>query len=335
MLTNGDRIQDAPMSKSRSSATISRIFGVDDVPLDLSSCDTLAVRKTVDRRSSMSLQAVDPPRHALSDLRKIAFTENYHPFAVDWRFLPDEILLIKDYLRHCLTNISNYMAEAPELTPLWVNTFGRNPLKAVQSAETLFIHISKTGGTSISKVLYGKNLPPYSARFWLETFGPAVRKLRSFSVIRHPVDRVVSAYKMVLAGGTDIMAYSRFSRYNMKGLESLDSFIDYIERQKSENGHLSLELREQVTSILDKNDEVLVDRLFLLDKQHGFPKELSLWLSIAQIPHLNATNPNPVFVSKETREKILKIYARDLEIYEILASKGGFADLRGGRFGKW
>jgi hypothetical protein len=332
VLTRSDRIQRVLTPEAGDTATARRNFDVEDVRPNLSYGAKLPVPKNVDSHFTPTSQSANLSHQAPYDTRQVILAEKYHPFAVDWRFLPNEALFAKDYIRHHLANISNSMAAMPKLRPMWVNTFGLGPLKAVQSAETLFIHISKTGGTSISKVLYGKNLPPYSARFWLETFGAAVRGFRSFSVLRHPVERFVSFYKMVLAGGTDIMAYSKFTRHNLKDLESIDSFINYIARQKSEGGIYSLELQKQSSFILGRNNDILVDRLFLLDRQRGFPQELSRWLSIEQIPHLNATNSNSISVSKETRAKILNIYARDLEIYEVLASRGGFADLRGVHF---
>ena len=143
----------------------------------------------------------------------------YSPYAVDWRFLPDTLLLSKDFIRHHLAQGSNTLAATATLRPLWVATIGRNIAQAVRGAQVLFVHVPKTGGTSVSKVLYGRNLPHYTARFWYSTFRDSVADLPSFAVVRHPVERLISAYKMALAGGTDIVAYSRYDRGRLRGLE--------------------------------------------------------------------------------------------------------------------
>src|SRR5271165_2862234 len=126
----------------------------------------------------------------------------YSPYAVDWRFLPTEILFIKDYLRHYLAAGSNAVAQTELMSTLWASTIGLNITRAINRAGILFVHIPKTGGTSISKVLYHRNLPHYTARSWVRAFGGTVAGLPTFAVIRHPVERFVSAYKMAVAGGT-------------------------------------------------------------------------------------------------------------------------------------
>jgi hypothetical protein len=263
----------------------------------------------------------------------IAKTESrYAPYAVDWRFLPAELLFIKDYIRHYLAEGSNYVAGTRYLSPIWANTIGMNLIRTIKSAEVLFIHIPKTGGTSISKVLYQRNLPHYTARFWVQTFGAVARSLPSFAVIRHPAERFVSTYKMAIAGGTDIVAYSQYWRSRLRGLESLDAFADHVLENSARPGALPRDLRLQSEFILDDEDRVMVDRLFSLDARLGLPEELGRWLSVPVMPHLNATAPTPLGVSAATREKIEQIYRRDFALYRHLVARGGAADVRGQHF---
>jgi hypothetical protein len=257
----------------------------------------------------------------------------YSPYAVDWRFLPDEILWLKDFVRHYLATGSNTMARTEVLSPLWVETIGRNIAKAVTDAGMLFVHIPKTGGTSISKVLYHRNLPHYTARFWYGTFGRTVADFPSFSVIRHPVERLVSTYKMALAGGTDIVAYSRYCRWRLRGLESFEAFVDHLFDNRERLTDFSLDFHEQAGFVLDQGGRVIVDRLFALDARHGLPGELGRWLAIPAMPHLNATRPLPLDVSRTACRKIGQIYWRDFELYHHLVASGGVADMRGRQLG--
>ena len=256
----------------------------------------------------------------------------YSPYAVDWRFLPEDVLLVKDYARYHLANGSNRIAGISALSPVWVNTIGRGPLAAVRSAKVLFIHIPKTGGTSISKLLYGKNLPHYTAEFWISTFGEAVTNFPTFSVVRHPVERLVSAYKAMLSGGTDIMAYSRYWRARMRGLESLESFVDHIYENRSRMETFPADLHEQAVFVVDRDGRVIVDRLFSLDSENGMPPTLERWLSVDSIPHLNATPPRVFKISDEVQNKIRSIYRRDFIIYNNLLEQGGWTDMKGRTF---
>jgi hypothetical protein len=244
--------------------------------------------------------------------------KKYNPYAVDWRFLPERALIVKDYVRHSIVSTSNTAARTKTLSALWLATMGRKTINAIKTAGFLFIHIPKTSGTSISACLYGRNLPHYTAEFYFDVFGQSVSMFPSFSIIRNPVERVVSAYKMAIFGGTDIVAYDRYARSKLRGLASLDHYVDFIFARRSSLSFLPKELREQVSFIEDREGRVLVDRLFPLGNSRGLPLELGQWLGIHHIPHLNATKEYEIDVSSDTRGKIVEIYHRDFRIYNEL-----------------
>jgi hypothetical protein len=221
------------------------------------------------------------------------------------------------------------MARTPEFTPLWRKTLGWRILSAVGRAGVIFVHIPKTSGTSISKLLYQRNLPHYSAEFWMIALGGQFACLPSFSIIRHPVERMVSAYKMARFGGTDIIAYSRYWQSRLGGLDSFNAFVDYVFDNRRRLEALPDDLRSQAGFILDSQGRVMVDRLFALNKVHGRPLELGRWLAIHPIPHLNATPAHPVGVSTEARRKIEEIYRTDWDLYDRVTSMGAVADIKG------
>ena len=264
-----------------------------------------------------------PKRLITSYVGAIRGYSKYNPYAVDWRFLPEIALLAKDYVRHNVVYISNVAASKRTLSPLWLATVGRRTVKAIRSAQVLFIHIPKTGGTSISSCLYGKNLPHYTAKFYFDVFGPRLSNLPSFSIIRHPVERFVSAYKMAIAGGTDIVAYDRYDRFRLRGLSSIEYYVDFLFEHKASLLFLPRELREQVSFIQNAEGRVLVDRLFPLDCNRGLPKELGRWLGISHIPHLNVTGPRDIDVSQRAYHRILEIYCRDYQLYVDLIQNMG------------
>jgi len=224
------------------------------------------------------------------------------------------------------------MAASRTFSPFWVGSLGRRILAAIRAAEVLFVHIPKTGGTSISRKLYRRNLPHYTAPFWYSTFGRPVSDLPSFSVVRHPVERMVSAYKMARAGGTDIIAYSRYWQGRLRGLETFDAFVDHVFANRAQLAVLPLDLRTQAEFILDGDGAVMVDRLYSLNGRRGMPAELGRRLAIHPIPHLNASPPHPLDVTTATRRKIEEIYVTDFEIYHYLEAGAAVADIRGRRF---
>lgn len=256
-------------------------------------------------------------------------SRGYSPYAVDWRFLPEEGLFLKDYLRHRLVQLSNRAAAEPSLSGLWIRTLGQGPLQAVRSANRLFIHIPKTAGTSVSSVLYGRNLPHYTATFWASVYGDAVRGAPSFAIVRDPVERLVSAYRMVVDGGTEIMAYSRYWRSRLCGLDSLEAFTDFVLDARSKSRPLPQDMQNQSDFILDPTGRLMVDRLFSLDHRRGLTPHLAKWLGVPDLPHLNRTRAAPVQLHEGVIEKIHHAYGLDFAIYRKVCENGGSADLRG------
>jgi len=253
---------------------------------------------------------------------KIFHDDCYSPYPVDWRFLPDRVLLAKDAIRYSLVRASNSIARNSILSPFWVATVGRRTITAIRSAKILFVHIPKTAGTSISACLYGRNLPHFKADFYVEVLGKSIYGIKSFSIIRNPVERFVSSYKMASIGGTKTVAYDRYSLSKLQGLESFEKFVEFVYSNMDLLEFLPLDLHTQSSFIRDNNGKILVDVLFSLDKHRGLPQDLGPWLGLQRIPHLNATRRQEIVVSREIRDKIEEIYKSDCELYdEILSGK--------------
>lgn len=246
--------------------------------------------------------------------------QGYKPFLVDWRFLPEPALYAKDWLRRALLLSSNWAARQPSLAPLWRATLGRDTLKAILKAKYLFIHIPKTAGTSVSACLYGKNLPPYPAQFYNEVFGKQLVGIQSFALIRHPLDRLVSGFNMALNGGTDILAYDRFETSKMRRMNCFSQFVDYIYVNRDRLSSLPTIVHEQAGYVQDRHGRVIVDRLFAMDRIKGPPDELTSWLGVQRLPHLNACLKQQAELKPGDRHKILQIYERDFDLYRNIIS---------------
>ena len=63
--------------------------------------------------------------------------------------------------------------------------------------KALYIHIPKTGGTSISQIIYDKEDHHFSARELAFFYPKEFKNYYKFSVVRHPFDRIVSMYKYI------------------------------------------------------------------------------------------------------------------------------------------
>jgi hypothetical protein len=137
---------------------------------------------------------------------------------------------------------------------------------------------------------------------------------------------------MAVQGGTEIMAYSRFWRSRLRGLESLESLVDHVYDRRYNLKALPDELQEQAIFIVDNKNRIIVNRLFILDDRGRLSPQLSSWLSRYPIPHLNSTEPVVVDLTAQARNKIMEIYRRDFEIYDYVTAQGGSAEIGGRQF---
>ena len=99
------------------------------------------------------------------------------------------------------------------------------PLLARADAEgVLYVHIPKTGGTSVTRTLYGQDV---GHRPWYEIrlFHPLrYRHLTTFAVVREPIDRFLSSYDYLRGGGRNPMD-AAFSAKYLAPYANADDFI--------------------------------------------------------------------------------------------------------------
>lgn len=248
------------------------------------------------------------------------------PYPVDWRFLPEPALLIKDAARHALVKASNVVALSPRTRNLWASTLGRRTLDAIHRAGIVFIHIPKTGGTSVCACLYGRNLPHYTRSFYAAAYGDKISRLPSFSLVRDPVDRLHSAYRFIHAGGTALMATSRFERARLPALRSFNAFVAHLVKRP---GLIDcfLFMQRQTEFIVDHHGQLQVDRVFLLDENGKLPPAIANYLGVEQLPHLNASPPPIEVISTELRSAINMLYAADCRLIEQVRHHSGMLSL--------
>ncbi len=204
----------------------------------------------------------------------IIMVKAYRPYPVDWRFLPESVLLLKDTIRHFIVRADNGAACSRPLRKAWLYFLGRSTATAINQAGLLFIHIPKTAGTSISQRLYRRNLPHYTARFYQDVFRDEVSGVPCFSVLRDPVKRFLSAYKFIASGGSDVILACRYQRSRLhRYLYSPDALVDFL--------YANPALLRQTTSlipqadfVLDSENRIMIDRLFAMDEADELPPML-------------------------------------------------------------
>lgn len=198
-----------------------------------------------------------------------------------------------------------------------------------------FVHIPKTGGTTITAAyephmrfddvvlggtLLGEQLQAqYRQRFGLhkhsgaraiiqaagpEAFGAAF----SFALLRHPVDRMVSLYRWLRG-----MPGDRHPLHQPAASLDFDAFVPVARPHfTSQAAHVKSDGRIAVT------------RLYRFEDLSLAWAEVSRRLGIeTQLGHSNASRSEPIQVSAAARAAIEAAYAEDLALYNATARPGG------------
>lgn len=99
-------------------------------------------------------------------------------------------------------------------------------IKRMEKAGLLFIHIPKAAGTSIATEIYGSRVGHTKLQALIDWYGRAKFESQpSFSVVRNPYTRVLSAYLFARAGGTKHGAVRNPARYRKNEFKCFKSFV--------------------------------------------------------------------------------------------------------------
>ncbi len=91
--------------------------------------------------------------------------------------------------------------------------------KAISDTGLLFIHVPKSAGTSISLELYGFPIGHRCLEEWTGRYPFSSSRLHAFAVLRDPIQRFVSAFEFLKAGGMN-KGDAEFARKHLRGFDS-------------------------------------------------------------------------------------------------------------------
>jgi chondroitin 4-sulfotransferase 11 len=175
----------------------------------------------------------------------------------------------------------------------------------------IFIHITKTGGTSIQKLFQGKLKTHKFAKNYKKLIGDEKwNNYFKFAFVRNPWDKMVSQYF--------------FIQKKHKGNYELTfrEFILGFESFSQGNGEdISVEFNPvQLPWILDDDGNCLVD---FIGKFENFQKDFDLvcdkiGVAQRQLPHKNKSKHKNYteYYDEETRAIVAKQFAKDIEYFD-------------------
>ena len=187
-----------------------------------------------------------------------------------------------------------------------------------QEAGVIFIHIPKVGGTSIAHKLFGKRAGHDSALKVKDVLGEdAFKKMYSFSVVRNPYDRLVSAYHYAIQGGGSDGGIRRRPVYRTNLFATFSMFVhNWLILQDPEE--IEIIFRPQHYFICDKEDNILVKWVGKIENidevEHRISAELGKPIKLSR---RNTTRRKHYskYYDEELQQLVYNYFKRDFELF--------------------
>ncbi|MEP4198699.1 MAG: sulfotransferase family 2 domain-containing protein [Aliishimia sp.] len=196
-----------------------------------------------------------------------------------------------------------------------------------QARGVVFIHVPKCAGSSVNDALYGRFMGHISADV-IKRFGSAdVKVVPSFSLLRDPMSRAISAYRFVQAGvgtGSGVVATVRKpERYDIPEFKSFDAFVqDWLPKQTLSK--CDPVFRTQTSYVCAKSGAVLVDHLG--STADMTPTIAWLYDTLGRTVAIGRTNVTArgkssanIVASPESRSILELVYRSDFELFNTRA----------------
>ena len=189
-----------------------------------------------------------------------------------------------------------------------------------QSTKSIFIHVPKAAGTSISRAIYGRNIGHMKALDYQKISKREYRRYFSFAIVRNPWDRVVSAYNFVKQGGTSLVQPLPNPVYASPYFESFDAFVtDWL--PNAELGAEDVVFEPQWHYVSDKKGEIIVNYIGKIENISQCLVEISQQLGMdIEMKNLNRSNRNLTnyreYYNKNTIKIVQKIYEKDIAMFD-------------------
>ena len=197
----------------------------------------------------------------------------------------------------------------------------------------IFIHIPKTGGTSIEDIIWGTNRKQRSPeQLWMGIVGPGRNKYQTgglqhllaaqvrrevgadlfgacfkFAVVRNPWDKAVSQY---------VYMKQRRDLRRRIGINRFSSFKTYLSRLHRFD---HVQWMPQWRFLLDENGEMLMDFIGRFEDFEADVRNALAQVNIPcnTLPHEKKGKRDHYarYYDQESREMVAHIYAKDIELF--------------------
>ena len=229
-------------------------------------------------------------------------------------FIPDRLYLEMRWHYHQLKTQPNVLKE--EQNRRNQAEFEQYSMKPFDSKKSIFVHIPKCAGVSISKALFG-NLCGGHTTFdkYLNIFEPScILSYFKFTVVRNPWDRLVSAYHFLKQGGLNEHDKA-WAEKELGGFSSFDQFVH--EWLNPKNIWKWYHFRPQHFYIEDRYGKIKLDFIGFYENLEEDFKYISHRINTkSSLGQHNKTDRSSYmnYYNKSSRQIVENLYRKDIDL---------------------
>ena len=189
----------------------------------------------------------------------------------------------------------------------------------------IFIHIPKTGGTSIeyafnfyndnnkaTGIKNGKAMQHFTWQEYEKFFLSLNRQLPynnyfKFSIVRNPYDRLISEYYWCQVPGVGFKSNQSFNDFT--------NTVENIVKNKNFKETVYHDHFIPQHHFIYKNDKLVVNKLFKFEKFNEIIIFLKQKYKINNVPHINSQEYNKIKLDYYQKLKIYNIYKNDFKLF--------------------
>lgn len=182
----------------------------------------------------------------------------------------------------------------------------------------IFIHIPKTAGTSVLKILMGKKIrrDHLSYRVYQKAQSKIFNNYFKFCFVRNPYARLVSAFEYLKNGGNQ-NSDLYFKELIENHYPTFEEFVlDFLNK---DNVNTILLLRPQYLFVCDEKFEIMVDfcgRFENIEKDINVVfNEIGISKNLEKINASNKKNFQLYYLNDKVKEKVYELYSKDFELF--------------------
>lgn len=204
----------------------------------------------------------------------------------------------------------------------WYRWSGRTSTKyslvGMRHHNAIFVHIPKTGGVSINQALFysmgggHRSLSDYRNELTQKEYA----RFFKFSIVRNPVDRLLSAANYLYAGGQSQSDRQWLARQDTLPLDINELVLDFLSEWADDQQHF----RSQVSFLLPDMPNLGLDYIGRFESIETDFRYICDQIGVrVSLPRSNKSNPMKYHKSDLTKESLYhieNIYAKDFDLLE-------------------